>query len=113
MQESPDRRKYLAAIAKHTGQIVPAAFLKRTSEFIPGIDRFHNLIRGIFKPAWSAYPLSISVVINSPYASQDEVTFLDDGRWIATYAPVRGGADVADNQAMHAAMRDRLPIAVF
>lgn len=41
----------LAQLARATGQRVSWRFLKQTAALIPDIDRFHNLITGIFKPA--------------------------------------------------------------
>ena len=73
------RKSILAELVKHTGKRVPAAFIKRTNEFIPTIERFHNLITGIYKPAWSEYALSVFVKQSSPYEHKDEVIFLDDG----------------------------------
>jgi hypothetical protein len=47
------RNRTLAEFARYTGRIMPAAFLRNTSEYIPGIDRIHPLMSGIYKPAWS------------------------------------------------------------
>ena len=107
------RSEVLVEIAKHTGRRVSAAFLKRTADFIPGIERFHNLITGIFKPAWSDYALSIVIKLASPYDHKDEVIFLEDGRWLMTYSPRSGGLNVPDNRALVKCMIDRIPLAVF
>ena len=37
------RWKILSELAKHTGKRVPWRFLNQTSNFVPGIDRFHSL----------------------------------------------------------------------
>jgi hypothetical protein len=107
------RLETLVEIAKHTGRQVPAAFLKRTANFIPGIERLHNLITGIFKPAWSDYALSIVIKIDSPYDHKDEVIFLEDGRWLMTYSPRAGGLNIPDNRALVKCMDERIPLAVF
>jgi hypothetical protein len=107
------RSEVLVEIAKYTGRRVSAAFLKRTADFIPGIERFHNLITGIFKPAWSDYALSIVIKLASPYDHKDEVIFLEDGRWLMTYSPRSGGLNVPDNRALVKCMDDRVPLAVF
>jgi hypothetical protein len=107
------RSEVLVEIAKYTGRRVSAAFLKRTASFIPDIERFHNLITGIFKPAWSDYALSIVIKLSSPYDHKDEVIFLEDGRWLMTYSPRSGGLNVPDNRALIKCMDDRVSLAVF
>jgi len=107
------RSEVLVEIAKYTGRRVSAAFLKRTAGFIPDIERFHNLITGIFKPAWSDYALSIVIKLTSPYDHKDEVIFLDDGRWLMTYSPRSGGPNIPDNRALQKCMDNRVPLAVF
>ncbi len=107
------RNIILSELAKHTGKRVPWQFIKQTSQYLPHIDRFHNLITGIFKPAWSEYALSIVVRTSSPYEDKDEVIFLEDGRWLMTYSPRTGGMQIADNRALVKCMDDRVPIGVF
>jgi putative restriction endonuclease len=114
MATSEERRNaVLAELAKHTGKRVNWSFIKKTVNFIPGIDRFHNLITGIYKPAWSEYALSIVIGISSPYEHKDEVVFLDDGRWLMTYSPRAGGLQIADNRALVKCMDERVTIGVF
>jgi hypothetical protein len=107
------RNTILIELAKHTGKRVSWRFIKHTADFIPEIDRFHNLITGIYKPAWSEYALSIVIRISSPYEHKDEVLFLDDGRWLMTYSPRAGGLQIADNRALVKCMAEHVPIAVF
>lgn len=107
------RARILAELAKQTGKRVPAAFIRRTVDFIPGIDRFHTLITGIYKPAWSEYALSIVMKLSSPYEHKDEVVFLEDGRWLMTYSPRAGGLDLSDNRALIRCMDERVPLGVF
>lgn len=107
------RSAILVELAKHTGKRVNWRFIKQTAQFIPDIVRFHNLITGIYKPAWSEYALSIVIKIESPYEHKDEVLFLDDGRWLMTYSPRAGGLQIADNRALVKCMDERVPIAVF
>lgn len=45
------RSTILTKIAKHTGKRVPADFIKQTTKHIKEVERFHNLITGIYKPA--------------------------------------------------------------
>lgn len=103
----------LVELAKHTGKRVPWQFIKQTSSYIPHVTRFHNLITGIFKPAWSDYALSIVVQTTSPYEDKDEVIFVEDGRWLMTYSPRSGGLQIADNRSLVKCMDERVPIGVF
>jgi len=107
------RNKILAEFARYTGRIMPAAFFRNTSEYIPGVDRIHPLMTGIYKPAWSEYALCIKMAAGSPYEHKDEVVFLDDGRWLMTYSPRSGGLDLSDNRALVRCMDDHMPLAVI
>lgn len=107
------RSAILTELAKHTGKRVPAAFIYRTADFISNIDRFHNLITGIYKPVWSDYALSIVMKLGSPYEHKDEVVFLEDGRWLMTYSPRAGGLHLSDNKALVKCMDERIPLGVF
>jgi hypothetical protein len=107
------RATILAELAKHTGKWVPAAFIHHTADFTSSIDRFHNLITGIYKPAWSEYALSIVMKLSSPYEYKDEVVFLEDGRWLMTYSPRAGGLHLSDNKALIKCMDERVPLGVF
>lgn len=107
------RNLILTELAKHTGRRVSWKFIKQTFLAIPTIERFHNLITGIYKPAWSDYALSIAIKLNSLYADKDEVVFLEDGRWLMTYSPRTGGTEISDNRALAKCMHDRMPIGVF
>src|SRR5262249_8772385 len=103
----------LAELAKHTGKRVQATFIKHTANFLPGIERFHNLITGIYKPAWSEYALSIMMKLTSPYIHKDEVIILEDGRWLMTYSPRAGGLVLSDNRALVKCMEAQIPLGVF
>jgi hypothetical protein len=106
------RSEVLATLAKYTGQKVPARFLQRTSEFIPGIERFHSLASGIYKPAGSEFALSIVMKLGSPYERKDDVVFID-GHWLMNYSPRAGGLDISDNRALVRCMDTRTPLGVF
>ena len=107
------RTTILVELVRHTGRHVPAAFVKQTVKTIPSIERFHNLITGIYKPAWSEYALSIVMKLRSPYEHKDEVVFLEDGRWLMLYSPRSGGLYHSDNRALVRCMEERIPIGVF
>ncbi|MFN8598524.1 MAG: HNH endonuclease [Anaerolineae bacterium] len=89
-----------------------AAFLRNTSDYIPGVERIHPLMTGIYKPAWSEYALCIKMAPGSPYERKDEILFLDDGRWLMTYSPRSGGLEISDNRALVRCMDDHVPLAV-
>ena len=113
MDENAQRSRILSELARYTGKIVFWNFIKQTHRFIPGIDRFHNLITGIYKPVWSEHALSIIMRMKSPYHQKDEYVFLEDGRWLMTYAPRSGGLTISDNKALIKCMTDHLPLGVF
>lgn len=107
------RNTILSELAKYTGKRVSWRFIKQTSQYIPHIKRFHNLITGIFKPARSNYALSIVIGMGSPYKDKDEVIHLNDGRWLMTYSPRAGGLNISDNLALVRCMDEKVPIGVF
>ncbi len=109
------RNKTLAELARYTGRIMPAAFFKQTAEHTPslGIERFHNLVTGIFKPAWSQYALCISMLPRSRYDDKDEIVFLRDGRWLMDYSPRSGGLEHHENKSLVRCMDDRVPLGVI
>lgn len=107
--------KTLAVLARYTGQVMPAAFFKKTSDHVPSlsIERFHNLVTGIFKPAWSDYALCIMLMPGSRYEQKDEVIHLSDGRWLMRYSPRSGGLNQPDNRALIRCKDDRMPFGVI
>ncbi len=107
------RNKTLAELARYTGRIMPAAFFRKTSDFIRGVEHLHTLLTGIYKPAWSEYALCIKMAPRSPYEHKDEVIFLDDGRWLMTYSPRSGGLEISDNRALVKCMDQRLTVGVI
>lgn len=106
------RSEILSTLAKYTGQKVPARFLQGTSKYIPGIERFHSLASGIYKPAGSEFALSIVMKSGSPYEKKDDVIFIE-GRWLMNYSPRSGGLDISDNNALVRCMDTTTPVAVF
>jgi hypothetical protein len=107
------RNKILAEFARFTGRIMPAVFFQNTAKYIPGVDRIHPLMSGIYKPAWSEYALCIKMAPGSPYERKDEVVFLDDGRWLMSYSPRSGGLNISDNRALVRCVDDHMPLAVI
>jgi hypothetical protein len=101
----------LRAVAPYYGKILSASFLRKTSDQVPGVDRIHSLLSGIYKPKWSAYALSIASMLKSPYS--DEVFYNADRTWWIRYSPKSGGMDIADNVSLLRCMSDKQPIMVL
>ena len=87
--DKPRRWLTFRQLAPFYGKQVPASFLRNPSTLLPGIERVHPLIEGIYKPAWSDYALSIASMLKSPYA--DEINHMEGGHWWMKYSPKAGG----------------------
>ncbi|MFW6297601.1 MAG: HNH endonuclease [Desulfosalsimonas sp.] len=109
--EKERRWHIFQALLPYYGKKVRPAFLRQTSPFIPGIERIHPLIEGIYKPAWSDYALSIASMRVNPY--KDKVTYLPDGRWTIKYSAKTGGPDIAVNRALLKCLADKEPVIVL
>lgn len=64
------RREVFRVAVPYFGRVLPASFFQKTSSILPGIERIHHLIEGIYKPAWSIYPLSMASMLKSPYSDE-------------------------------------------
>ena len=106
-----ERFRIFRAIAPHFGKVLPASFFQKTSQVVPGIERVHHLIEGIYKPAWSVYPLSIASMLKSQYA--DLVHYNPDRTWWIQYSPKEGPMDIAVNAALIRCVADHQPILVL
>ena len=75
-----------------------------------------NRAKGIYKPAWSEYALSVKQTLKSPYADRDP-TYGDHGFWsYLYYQEEQTGKDpeaLSSNRAMRLCMRDGIPIGVL
>jgi HNH endonuclease len=105
------RRQIFRALVQHFGQALPASFFQRTDTAIQGVERIHNLIEGIYKPAWSNYALSIASMLKSRYS--DEVFYNSDRTWWINYSPKAGGMDLAVNTALIRCISDKQPVLVL
>ena len=103
------RRQIFEALSPSFGKILPATFFRKPG--LPGVDRIHPLIEGIYKPAWSNYALSIASMLKSPY--HDQTHFNPDGTWWMHYSPKAGGMDIAANAALVRCMTDSEPLLVL
>ena len=109
--EKERRWEIFQALLPFYGKKVTPDFLRQTSKYIPGIERIHPLIEGIYKPAGSEYALSIASMKVNPYA--DKVTYLADGRWTIKYSAKAGGPNLAVNQALIKCMAAKEPVIVL
>jgi predicted restriction endonuclease len=98
-------------IAPYFGRVVPARFIQRTEEAIPGVQRVHNLIEGIYKPADSTHALAIASMLKNPYA--DRIEYNPDRTWYFYYSPKIGSLDSAVNRSVFNCMRDGEPVLVL
>jgi hypothetical protein len=103
------RRQIFAALTSWFGKILPATFIRDPE--LPGVERIHPLIEGIYKPAWSTYALSIASMLKSPYS--DQTHFNPDRTWWMHYSPKAGGMDLAANTAMIRCMDAAEPLLVL
>ena len=71
--------------------------------------------KGIYKPAWSEYALSIRSVFKGPYAD-GQLRGHTDGSWTLEYCQEGHGDDARSlftNRAQVRCAEDRVPIGVF
>src|ERR1700676_4161578 len=105
-----ERIRIFRALVPYFGTVQPSAFFQRTFAVIPGIERIHHFIEGIYKPANSAYTLSISSMLKSPY--HDEVFFNPDRTWWMNYSSKKGAMDLAMNASLVRCMTDGQPVQI-
>ena len=113
MPETEKERRWeiFRALLPYYGKRVTPDFLRKTFEFVPGIERVHPLIEGIYKPKWSDHALSIASMKVNPYA--DKLTYLPDGRWTIKYSAKKGGPDIAVNASLLNCLKDKEPVIVL
>jgi hypothetical protein len=109
--EIAERTRIFRALVPYFGTVQPSAFFQRTSAIVPKVERIHHLIEGIYKPAGSVYPLSISSMLKSPY--NDQIFFNPDRTWWMNYSPKGGAMDIGVNAAVVRCMTDRQPVLVL
>ena len=109
--ENERRWEIFRALLPYYGRIVTPAFLRKTSDFVSGIERIHPLIEGIYKPRWSKHALSIASMKVNPYA--DKLIYLADGRWTIQHSAKTGGPLTAANLSLLKCMNDKEPVIVL
>lgn len=105
------RKAIFARVLPFIGKQVSAQFLKRTQEVLPGIERIHPLIEGIYKPKHSPYALSVRSSLGNPY--DDRIEFSDNGSWVYFYSAKSDSLDAAINASLFKCMRDGEPVIVL
>lgn len=106
-----ERLRIFRVLLPYFGTVQPSAFFQRTASTIPGVHRVHHFIEGIYKPANSAYTLSISSMLKSPY--HDEVFFNPDRTWWMNYSSKAGAMDHAMNASLVRCTTDGQPVLVL
>jgi hypothetical protein len=109
--EIAERHRIFRALVPSFGVIQPADFFRRTSAYVPSVERVHPLIEGIYKPARFVYPLSISSMLKSQY--RDQVFHNPDRTWWMNYSPKEGGMNIAVNAGLLRCMTDHEPVLVL
>lgn len=105
------RKTVFQRVLPYLGKVVPASFIQKTSNSLPGIDRLHNLIEGIFKPAGAKYALSVASMLQNPYA--DRIEHYPDRSWYFHYSPKARPLDSAVNASLFNCMHDAEPILIL
>ncbi|WP_197062749.1 HNH endonuclease signature motif containing protein [Bosea sp. UNC402CLCol] len=79
-------------------------------------NRLATLAKGIYKPAYTAYALSIRQTLSSPYADK-EVVSRADGSWLYPYFQENSNPNARDqeatNRGLMMCLRDGVPIGVM
>lgn len=103
-------RTALEWFRSHAGQ------RKRWPAPLPGNVQLATKAKGIYKPSWSEYALSVRQTIGGPYPDRDP-TIRPDGTW--SYLYYQEGDDPASrdsyytNRGLMACMRDHVPVGVM
>ena len=108
-----EHERALRWFENHTGQTLAWSEIAANTE--TGV-RLATLAKGIYKPAYTDYALSVRQAIDGPYADK-EVDRREDGSW--TYPYYQENADLpqrdraATNRGLVKCMNDGVPIGVL
>lgn len=108
-----DHLEALTWFEERSGEIVTWAELQSHAE---DGARLVNQAKGIYKPAYTDYALSVRQTLTSPYADK-EVEYRSDGSWLYPYFqensdPSRRDSE-ATNRGLIRCMEDKVPVAVL
>lgn len=97
-------------------------FLNLTGRVVPWPDPLPDgtllvtKAKGIYKPEWSEYALSVRQTLGGPYPDKDPVV-RPDGTWLYAYFQENDDPNARDqeytNRALMACLRDRVPVGVM
>lgn len=112
------RSKAIFALSRFTGVSVGSEFIRKTKSHFPQaeIDRIHNLVEGIYKPASDPYAFCIwsRSAAGKDFKIYPDVFYIQkDGTWTMDYAAKTGRLDSAVNSSLLACLRDKVPILVI
>jgi HNH endonuclease len=95
-----ERNVVVAELSSFAGQTYPASFIreKRTNGVIQEKYQYHNLVRGIYKPAGCELALSILQTLTGPYA--DSLNQDQHGGWNLDYSQQSMGGTWWDNTSL-------------
>lgn len=107
---SGPHREALDWFLDHKGQIVPWAEIQSFSE---EKSRLVNQAKGIYKPAYGDYALSIRTIQDGPYPDKD-VEYRSDGSWVLQYFQENPDPSKRDreatNRGLMKCMQENVPI---
>lgn len=110
---SNEHRAALTWFAEHAGEIVTWREIEAQADLG---NRLATLAKGIYKPAYTDFALSIRQTLNSPYADK-EVIERPDGSWVYPYFqenPEPSSRDLeATNRGLMKGLREGVPIGVM
>ena len=110
---SNEHRAALTWFADHAGEIVTWREIEAQAALG---NRLATLAKGIYKPAYTDFALSVRQTLNSPYADK-EVIGRPDGSWIYPYFQENPEPNARDreatNRGLMRALREGVPIGVM
>jgi hypothetical protein len=108
-----EHRQALEWFAENAGSVVPWSVIKAQTE--KGF-RLVNQAKGIYKPRYGDYALSVRQTLDSPYADK-EVTRRPDGSWLYPYFQENPDPQQRDREATNRGlvkcMEDGMPVGVL
>jgi len=115
---SEERVRAILELSRYTGSEISSEFIRKTEDHFPaaGIERIHNLIEGIYKPARDQYVFCIWSKSATGAATEiyhDILIPQPDGSWVMQYAAKRGDLESGVNRSLFACMSDSVPILVI
>jgi hypothetical protein len=112
-QISIEHRHALQWFEDNTGLVLPWRELQQQAD---DGNRVATLAKGIYKPAYSDYALSIRQTLTSPYADK-EIVQRPDGSWVYPYFQENSDPSARDqeatNRGLMKCLRDGVPIGVL